>query len=89
MSSYHRPDIPIPIDATYQEYSKVVDYEVEVPLDYWKSGAQFIPPDAADRVRQLKDYLDLFHGDYSKYLTTLVQNNYHKQTAVFLSLIHI
>lgn len=50
-----------------RDYNTRVNYEVYVPLDYWKEGAEVIPIDTAARVNQLKVYQRLYDGDYDAY----------------------
>ncbi len=64
------------------EWDKRVDYEIDVPLDYWQAGADLIPSQAQSRVAQLKRFQTLFDGDYGY---KPVKINYHQMTAQFLA----
>ena len=81
---YDRPiivDNKIASDYADKSYEDVVDYEVQVPLDYWEEGADIVPTQAANRVRQLNTYIDLYNGVYDKYFEEplIYKYNLHKK----------
>ena len=52
---------------TTEQLASDINYEIEIPLDYWKQHASIIPDDVNRRVNQLKHFLKLYQGDYSDY----------------------
>ena len=74
-----------PAQHLFPRYDKEVNYEVLVPIDYWRIGNYIVPYDAQARVHQLHDFLKLFQGDYSDYLNAYVKTNYHQITAMFVA----
>ena len=50
--------------APSRPWAADVDYEIEVPLDYWVRGALLEPSAAQDRTRQLRLFRKLLLGDY-------------------------
>ena len=52
---------------TTEALASDINYEIEIPLDYWKQHASIIPDDVNRRVNQLKHFLKLYQGDYSDY----------------------
>lgn len=69
----------------YKDLLGFTNFEIDVPLSYWKTGAAVIPADASKRVRILKKYKDLYDGDYGLDFPRPVQFNWHKLAAVKLS----
>ena len=52
---------------TTEQLASDINYEIEIPLDYWKQHASIVPDDVNRRVNQLKHFLKLYQGDYSDY----------------------
>ena len=50
-----------------EQLASDINYEIEIPLDYWKQHASIVPDDVNRRVNQLKHFLKLYQGDYSDY----------------------
>lgn len=44
-----------------------IDYEIEVPLDYWVEGSLLEPHSVAERTSQLRVFLRLLRGDYRRW----------------------
>ena len=64
------------VDSFYSDY---VNYDIPVPLEYWRQGNNAIPDDARERVRQLEVYWDLYQGEYGAYFPAPLsaKMNYH------------
>ena len=65
----------------YTIYDEAVDYELDVPLDYWRPGVSIVPPGTSRRVNQLREYQDLFDGNYARYGDFTVRMNWHAEYA--------
>ena len=74
---------------TTEQLATDINYELQVPLDYWKQHASIVPGDVGRRVNQLKHFLSLYQGDYSLYWNEdeviPVRVNVHKLVAIFMA----
>ena len=48
-------------------YREAVPYDIQIPLEYWKTGNRAIPQDTLPRVNQLEEYLALYNAEYDQY----------------------
>ena len=75
----------IPNLPTYT-WQNEVDYEIDIPLEYWQTGAELVPAEARDRFNQLNDFLSLFNGEYQKFgFNRPFYQNYFSITAMFIA----
>ena len=63
-----------------------IDYDIYVPIEYWKRGANIIPSVVNSRVGQMQLFYQLYQGDYRAFLgrANVVRMNYHKMTTSFV-----
>ena len=67
----------------------VVDYEIEVPMDYWVTGNSIEPHKTLGRVNQLMLFRKLYHAQYEGFVRADGMLAFHAYHTKHLSLIHI
>ena len=60
-----------------------IGYEIDVPIEYWRPGADLIPENAQGRVRQMEMWRRLYDGDWSDFpLMMPIRVPYHARSAI-------
>ena len=62
-----------------------IDYEVDIPIEYWDKDASFIPDQAAARVAHMTMWQRLYDGNWRDFqIATPIRLNYHERACLLM-----